>query len=407
MAWLTILGFACLTVLLVPAIADVAAWLRARNGVPTPLEPSRAALPRLLFLVPAHNEEALIGSCLQSLLMQDYPATQRDIVVIADHCTDSTVGMALAAGVRCMEYNLPHLPGKARALAWAIRQVAVGEYDAVVIVDADSVVNSEFAARLSSRAPLSGKAVQAYNGVRNAQMTALTRMADLLSEALYGLAYRLKQRAGLNVPLTGNGTCLGRALVQNGLPPALTACEDLELYVRLTTRGIPVGLAPDAEVYAYEAQSLKEARRQRRRWSAGRLAVLRRLGLPLLRSPLVTRWQKLDTVAELLGQGPAVHFGAVLAFSVAALLLRPPGGLLLTAALAGTLVRPATYAVWAIRRSPHPVLSLTAFAVFPLYAVWRLVIALSALADAGGQSWERSARPSAPLEDGKARLHED
>src|SRR5439155_26320682 len=119
--------------------------------------------PRLLFLVPAHNEQLLIESCVRSILRIRYPTTHYGVVVVADNCTDRTAALARAAGARCLERNDPARPGKPQAIAWALQQPAfMNNYDAVVIVDADPVVALDFAAALAGAVPLNGKAGQAY-----------------------------------------------------------------------------------------------------------------------------------------------------------------------------------------------------------------------------------------------------
>src|SRR5215471_18855991 len=50
--------------------------------------PAPAAWPRLVVLVPAHDEEPLVGRCVASLREQSYPRSGHRIVVIADNCRD-------------------------------------------------------------------------------------------------------------------------------------------------------------------------------------------------------------------------------------------------------------------------------------------------------------------------------
>jgi len=55
-----------------------------------------AGHPRVVALVPAHNEEASIGLALDSLAAQ----TRRPdlVIVIADNCTDGTVAVVQGRG---------------------------------------------------------------------------------------------------------------------------------------------------------------------------------------------------------------------------------------------------------------------------------------------------------------------
>lgn len=56
-----------------------------------PMEYGRhPASTRFAVLVPARNEELVVGSLINTLLMQDYPPELYDIWVIPNQCTDHT-----------------------------------------------------------------------------------------------------------------------------------------------------------------------------------------------------------------------------------------------------------------------------------------------------------------------------
>ncbi|HUY69868.1 MAG TPA: glycosyltransferase, partial [Candidatus Tyrphobacter sp.] len=50
------------------------------------------------IIIPAHNEEKVIGCLVESCSRLDYPAGLFDIYVIADNCSDGTVNVAGAKG---------------------------------------------------------------------------------------------------------------------------------------------------------------------------------------------------------------------------------------------------------------------------------------------------------------------
>ena len=84
--------------LLALAIASVP---RRAHGSPAAL-PRPEPASRLVVLVPAHDEELLVGRCVDSLRAQTYPRSLTRVVVIADNCTDQTAARALAAGAEVM-----------------------------------------------------------------------------------------------------------------------------------------------------------------------------------------------------------------------------------------------------------------------------------------------------------------
>src|SRR5438477_752465 len=129
MIFLTVVLAAAAAALMLPTISDIMSLIRPARRRRRPRNGSD--LPRLLFLVPAHNEELLIESCVRSLVGLRYPAEQIDLCVIADNCTDATAQRARAAGARCLERNDPARPGKPRAIAWALTKVSLDQFDAV------------------------------------------------------------------------------------------------------------------------------------------------------------------------------------------------------------------------------------------------------------------------------------
>jgi len=46
---------------------------------------------KISIVVPVYNEEAMISSCLDSLITQNYPKKNYEIVVVNDGSTDSTL----------------------------------------------------------------------------------------------------------------------------------------------------------------------------------------------------------------------------------------------------------------------------------------------------------------------------
>jgi cellulose synthase/poly-beta-1,6-N-acetylglucosamine synthase-like glycosyltransferase len=383
-------------VLWLPSISDLVSLARLafrRGAAPAP--PPRAEPPRLLFLVPAHNEELLLPACLVALRRLRYPADRVEVVVIADNCTDRTATIARATGAGCLERHDTTHPGKPHAIAWAIEQLPVREFDAVVIVDADTNVDPAFGHELHALGPLRGRAAQGYFGLSNPEETPLTRMSEVLAAATHRFAYPLKQRAGLNVPLVGNGMVIGTDVLARYGWHAFSICEDWEMYALLTERGVPIAAAPRARIYSQEARSLGQSSTQRQRWTAGRLTVLTRVGPRILRSHAIRLRQKLDAIAELSAPGPALHLGLVLLLGAACALLHPPAMGLLLGALAGSLLRPTVYTIAALTIDAHPAQAVCAFAFLPVYVLWRVATAVRALRAVGNAPWVRTQRHQA------------
>src|SRR5207244_1439548 len=266
----------------------------------------------------------------------------------------AVVSLARQAGAQCLERHDRQLPGKPRAIAWALSQQPLEDVDSVVIIDADTVVDPDFGVSLAQAAPVTHKAFQGYFDVRNPTDGALTRMAAVLAAGNYRFAYALKRRVGLNAPLLGNGMCIGTAVLATHGWNAFTIAEDWELYTLYTTQGVPIESLERARLYAEEARSLRQSSSQRQRWTAGKLTVLGRLITRLIGSAKIGPAQKFDALAELTAPGPVVHLGLVTALALLVAVARPPEAAILLFALGASLVRFAIYTVAGLLVQPHP-----------------------------------------------------
>jgi cellulose synthase/poly-beta-1,6-N-acetylglucosamine synthase-like glycosyltransferase len=377
-------------VLALPAISDAVCLVRAlgrRRG-----RPHSPGQPRLVFLVPAHNEELLIESCVRSLVALHYPADRRAVYVVADNCSDGTAMRARDSGAVCLERDDLEHPGKPRAIAWALTTIDLQAYDALVVIDADTIVDPDFGVALAHAAPLNGKVIQAYFGVANPHDSALTRMAAVLAAANFRFAYPLKRLVGVNAPLLGNGMCIGTDVLRTHGWKAFTIAEDWELYARYTAQGVPIETAERARLFAQEACSLRQSSTQRQRWTAGKLTVLTRHLGTLIRSPRIGAFQKLDSAAELSAPGPVVHLGLATVLCACVWLFRLPGAGWLTVALGIPIARLAAYATVGLATQPDPLRTAAAFLFLPVYAAWRLATAIVSLKMVGDTPWVRTAR---------------
>jgi cellulose synthase/poly-beta-1,6-N-acetylglucosamine synthase-like glycosyltransferase len=389
---LCIIAVAAILFFALPLVSDLSMLARVATGRARPPRRTTSKGARILYLVPAHNEGALVRACIRSVRLQLYPTDQIRVVVIADNCTDDTAGQARSAGADVFERLDPDAPGKPAAIAWALKRLDLRSCDALVILDADSIVDDRHAAALAKHGDLRKRVFEGFNDVGNRQASALTRMAAVFAAARYGSAYRLKQRAGINVPLS-NGLCIGTDILRAFPWQATSLSEDLEVYARLTALGVPIELAADAHVYAQETNTLQQASTQRARWLAGRIDVLHRLGELILKSRAIGWLQKLDTIAELAVPGPAFQAGVCGGLALLLFLIDAPAWQLLASLLLVTLVRPVIYALIGVRLDAEPFKALASFAFLPVYAVWRCVNAIrSATLLFGHGPWVRTAR---------------
>jgi 1,2-diacylglycerol 3-beta-glucosyltransferase len=194
-------------------------------------EPPTCSAPRTRFqvIVPAHDEARGISQTVASLAAVDYPRDLFEIVVVADNCSDETAARARAAGARVLERFDEKLRGKGYALAHAFEaSLAGGGTDAVVVVDADTVVSPNLLRAFDVRLQAGAKAVQADYAVRNPEEGWRTRLMAIAFGMFHVVRSAGRENLRLSCGLRGNGMCFATTVLREVPHDAFSVVEDLE-----------------------------------------------------------------------------------------------------------------------------------------------------------------------------------
>lgn len=99
---------------------------------------SKLSPDQVSIIIPARNEAANIGRCLDSLLQQTLPHTQMDIIVVDDGSSDTTASIVqsyAASGIRLIQLD-EDKGGKKVAIT---KGIAVATHSLIVTTDADCI----------------------------------------------------------------------------------------------------------------------------------------------------------------------------------------------------------------------------------------------------------------------------
>lgn len=226
---------------------------------------------RFLVLVPAHNEELGIGRCLAAIAA-DRRARDR-VLVVADRCTDATAAIARSLGATVLERGADEEPGRAAARQAGLEHARKLRWDAVVMLDADSVIEPGFFAACERALATGAQAVQARS--ESAQGRTLTTAASLAAFTLQGITIpRGRDRLGLSVRLRGTGMAIRRdvALAHRFRAPA---SEDLFFTLDLLLGGVHCSHVEQARLRSEGAGTWDAFGGQKVRYEAGRMAAAR------------------------------------------------------------------------------------------------------------------------------------
>ena len=236
----------------------------------------RTPTHRFLFLVPAHNEEQLIAQTVHNLKAVDYPNELYDVHVVADNCTDNTAVIAQKEGAVVHERFNDEKRGKGYALQWLLQLLWETEesHDAIIIVDADTIVSSNFLQVMDARLANGERVIQSYYAVLDPGNSWSVGLRYAALAVLHYLRPQGRMVLGGSAGLKGNGMVFTADLMkQHEWSASIT--EDIEFHMNLILDGERVMFAPDAVVEAEMPNSLEDSETQNERWEQGRVEMMK------------------------------------------------------------------------------------------------------------------------------------
>jgi len=245
--------------------------------------------PRIVALVPAHNEEADIARTLDGLLSQTRPIDR--IVVILDNCTDNTEAIVRRYKGITVQQTFGNIDKKVGALTQGWQRWATG-YDFVLGVDGDTVLAKDALEQLESemvRTPSAAGVMCRYTFDISLGTTFVARQlirAQRMDFASWLTDIMARNRS--TYVLGGQATLFRIKHLQQVVtdherhspwdPDAQV--EDMELTWRLHEAGRKTLVSATARAYAGPMVTVKGLMGQRRKWDEGMAALLWKNKMP-------------------------------------------------------------------------------------------------------------------------------
>lgn len=227
-------------------------------------------MSRFLILYPAYNEDRVVINAVERFLMQDYPPSLYTVAVISDHMQPETNNYLRSLPITLLTPTFEK-SSKAKAMQYAINEVK-GDFDNVVIMDADNVVRSEFLSQLNILCSVYD-AIQCHRCAKNANND--VAVLDGASEEINNTIFRkAHNRLGLSSALIGSGMCFKYELFKENVFKLSTAGEDREMEALLLSQGIFIKYAPDIHVFDEKVSNQDNFQRQRMRWMTAQVQSL-------------------------------------------------------------------------------------------------------------------------------------
>ena len=231
-----------------------------------------------LILYPAYNEDGVILNSIDKFLYQEYPTDKFQVVVISDHMTDETNRQLRNFPITLLTPTFEK-SSKAKAMQYAINQVEgglktiEGDFDNVVVLDADNVVLPDFLEKLNILCNAGYDVIQCHRCAKNSNND--VAMLDGASEEINNTIFRkAHNRLGLSSALIGSGMCFSYDLFHKNVFQLSTAGEDREMEALLLKQKMFIKYAAEIHVFDEKVSNKDNFQRQRMRWMTAQIQSL-------------------------------------------------------------------------------------------------------------------------------------
>jgi len=276
---------------------------------------------KFVALVCARNEESVIKLPVKSVLMSKYPADCREVIVLADNCSDRTAAIAREAGATVWEKTIPS-HGKGDVLEWGIaklRQERPGT-EAIAVFDADNFCCDGWFDAMNDALCDGEKVVTGRRSSSNPRANTISGWYTVYWSMINELSNRVRTNLGLSGKLTGTGFAFLVSILDEHGWQTRTLVEDTEFTIQTNLRGGRVAYVPEAEYADEQPVTMASMWRQLRRWATGGWQVVHCYFFPwlkaLVRHPSLRLFDSFFAILT----GMSVAF--ILLFNVLALVVR-------------------------------------------------------------------------------------
>lgn len=271
---------------------------------------------RFIIIIPSYRRDDVIMQSVNSILGQTYPQRLFDVVVVSDHQSEMTNMRLAQLPITLLTPDFIE-SSKAKSLQYAILNLPKFKiYDAVLILDADNLVEPEFLEQANDAFESAGtKAIQMHRLTRNRD-TSMSRL-DSIFEEINNSIFRLGHNVlGFSAALNGSGMIYDFEWFKSAIMKVKTSGEDKELEALLLRDGIFIEFFSNIYVYDEKTRNMTAFNRQRGRWAATQLHTLLN-NLAYLPSALLNRrYDLIDKLLQWILVPRTILMGVIIVMSI-------------------------------------------------------------------------------------------
>lgn len=230
---------------------------------------------KFAIIVPARNEEVVIGNLVQSLNNQNYPKDKYDVFVVPNNCDDNTEEIAKINNAQIISCENIVTKSKGDVLRYAFDYLETNDYDAYLIFDADNVVHPEFIKEMNNTLCNGYRVAQGYRDSKNPSDTWISSSHSLHYIIQNYFMNRARNNINKSCFVNGTGFMISKEYLKENGYNSLTITEDIELNVNCGLNNERIAFVENAITYDEQPISFNVSWKQRKRWSVGTLQCLK------------------------------------------------------------------------------------------------------------------------------------
>ncbi len=230
------------------------------------------------IIIPARNEETVVGALIESIKKNDYPQDKLHIFVIAHNCDDKTADIARAAGATVYEYNNPEECTMGYAFKYLFARIkedyGTENYDGFFLFNADNILDRNYFKKMNDAFVYYDKqsVITSFRNSKNFGSNPISAMYGLYFASGCRFESRGRSVMGCSTRVQGTGYVINSDIVKDEWP-YVTLTEDWEFTADRVINDTPIVFCDEAVFYDEQPVSLGIMWRQRLRWSKGHLLV--------------------------------------------------------------------------------------------------------------------------------------
>lgn len=230
------------------------------------------------IIIPARNEEKVVGNLIKSIQKNKYPQDKLQIFVIAHNCNDNTAKISRDLGAIVYEYNNPLENTMGYAFKYLFSKIeedyGTQNYDGFFLFNADNILSVDYFEKMNDAFEYF-KGERVITSCRNSKNFG----ANVISASyglyfLSGCRFECRGRSVLDCStrVQGTGYVINSKIVEDGWK-YVTLTEDWEFTADQILQGRKITYCDDAVFYDEQPTTVKIMLRQRLRWARGHLLV--------------------------------------------------------------------------------------------------------------------------------------